>query len=142
MTPEQLNEIEQRANRATEAPWTVSETVDETEYGSYTACGVQPIAPLEWYSDSDMAHVALEPMEEEDAKFIAAARTDVPNLVAEVRRLQGQIVAVEKLHRPSTEKVDGAGVTYRMCLHCTYINRYGQQRYPCPTIRIVGENNE
>lgn len=136
MTPEQLDEIEARANRATEGPWTVSETVDETEYGSYTACGVQPIAPLEWYSDSDVAHVALEPMVEEDAKFIAAARTDVPNLVAEVRRLRAQVEALEKLHRD-----DGRG-NCEVCMDFVTQGTYESAYYPCDTIRIVGESNE
>lgn len=136
MTPEQLDEIEARANRASQAPWETSEAVDETEYGSYTAYGVEPIAPLEWFSDSDMAHVALEPMEEEDAKFIAAARTDVPNLVAEVRRLQGQIAAVRELHRD-----DGRG-NCEVCMDFVTQGTYESAYYPCETIQALGGTYE
>lgn len=119
MTPEQLDEIEARANQAADH---VAMLCTKEERWRMS------VPPKD--SDSDLM-------------LMQVLETDVSQLVSEVKRLQGQEEAVEKLHRPSTEKVDGAGVTYRMCLHCTYINRYGQQRYPCPTIQALeGESDD
>jgi hypothetical protein len=59
------------AEKATQGEWRVQERKDGGEYGEYMAYGIDGIASVEWYSDSDMAHTALEPMEEEDARFIS-----------------------------------------------------------------------
>jgi hypothetical protein len=59
------------AEKATQGEWQVQERKDGGEYGEYMAYGIDGIASVNWYSDSDMAHTALEPMEEEDAHFIA-----------------------------------------------------------------------
>jgi hypothetical protein len=71
ITEEQLAEIEARANAATPGPWRES-----------ASCGLV----------SDHPHVTRDvwsiPKLDGDMPFIAAARTDVPALVAEVRRLR------------------------------------------------------
>ena len=90
MTPEQIQHLRDLADKATPGPWEMSEVVDDTEFGSYMAYGVAPIAPLEWYSDSDAAHTALDVMDKADAEFIAACREAVPALLDLIDRLTGK----------------------------------------------------
>ena len=68
MTLEELKAIEERAAKAAEGPWTWSKAND----------GRANV----WAPDG----VGLVP--EDDADFIAHARTDVPALCAEIRRLK------------------------------------------------------
>ena len=105
MTPEELDAIEARAKAATPGPWRVKEhALDLTDAGlahsmpptsnrevrtSWVhgqAKDTFPITPV-WVSPfySPSAHVR---MSAHDATFVATARTDVPALVAEVRRLR------------------------------------------------------
>lgn len=70
MTDEQLREIEERAERATEGPWAVvvkGNTVQSRAIPGVCA-GISPKTG--------------------NASFIAHARTDVPAMVAEIRRLR------------------------------------------------------
>ena len=104
LTEEQLLEIEARCNAATPGPW-----------DSCTAiCGSGDsaiIAPIHGRS-CVLALVCAEVDEQgkdvvrsmRDAAFIAAARTDVPALVAEVRRLSEAISELEVLY--VTEKMN------------------------------------
>lgn len=76
LTPEKLDEIEARADAATEGPWKVDE---------YEALDVWSPAGLV----SSAAPVKTDERKPEaDAEFVAHARSDVPALVAEVRRLR------------------------------------------------------
>jgi hypothetical protein len=70
-----LDAIEARANAATPGPW------DFYEEGStmFVSCGVTQYG--------EALYLAGDIENREDATFIAAARSDVPALVAEVRRL-------------------------------------------------------
>lgn len=105
MTPEELDAIEARAKAATPGPWRVEEhALDLTDAG--LAHSMPPTSNREvrtswvhgqakdtflitpvWVSPfySPSAHVR---MSAHDATFVATARTDVPALVAEVRRLR------------------------------------------------------
>ena len=95
ITPERLAEIEARANAATEGPW-MAGTVEGIDYGAvYGApetdeCGITAIP---WLVDDLSRYPGT-------AEFIAAARTDVPALLAEVRRLQAAVERVRELHGP------------------------------------------
>lgn len=82
MDDKELNEIEARANAATSGPW--PETVWYGEEGGHASVGPHHNSddPEE---DDDWGKAEL------DAKFISHARTDVPKLVAEVRRLEDTI---------------------------------------------------
>lgn len=96
MTPEQLDEIEARANRATEGPW---EVIGGGEYVTGVSIVVAP-------DDGGVTSA--------DAEFIASARTDVPQLVAEVRRLQGQVAAVREAlsgHPKCDRYEDSSGIS-------------------------------
>jgi hypothetical protein len=91
MTEEQLKEIEERAARATPGPWD----------GRIGVGGCDYIVKAET---------------RQDATFIASARTDIPALCAEVRRLQA-------------EQADFlSGVTKRLCSYCGAGMKKGQSR--------------
>jgi hypothetical protein len=101
MTPERLEEIEAGAKAATEGPW--------LEGGPYPGASVcievdggssgpddpepttwEPICVLDDRRDGEPHPQVLA-----DRAFIAHAREDVPALIAEIRRLKGE---VERLH--------------------------------------------
>lgn len=74
MTDSELKQIEARANAATDGPWEVRPHFDE--YG-------RELRMTRWVTG-----VEVENLEIEDAEFVAHARTDVPALCEEVRRLR------------------------------------------------------
>ena len=91
MTDQELRGIRERADRATPGPWRLGygcrtevfqadEKRHEDGRTHVTYCGL----------DTNARHAA-------DAVFIAAARTDVPSLVAEVERLRVERLALAKL---------------------------------------------
>jgi hypothetical protein len=84
LTNEQLTEIRKRAEAATAGPWTI-------EKESYV-CNAGF-----WVTDTViMPDITSNIFEETDAEFIAHAREDVPDLLAEIERLradQGRIIA-------------------------------------------------
>jgi hypothetical protein len=84
ITDQELNAIEARANAATPGPWT---NVDE--YGGELRKGISSTRDASGYSamviyDEGGHSVA-------DATFIAHARTDVPNLCRDNRKLQSDL---------------------------------------------------
>lgn len=85
-TTQQLDEIETRANAATAGPWTCSES------GTVTA-------PL---TVDDIADVWEPTHATRNAEFITAARTDVPALLDEVRRLRAELEAAQRLAADAT----------------------------------------
>jgi hypothetical protein len=82
MTPEELAEIRERADKATPGPW--------REFSTGPAHGDH------WYVTADGESIALihandgidEEARQPDAEFIAAARAYVPRLLDEIERLQ------------------------------------------------------
>lgn len=103
MTDEELAEIEARAAKATPGPWVVAPW-DGDEGNVRLTVTVGPdaggwmVADGDWHGPGDAPHDR-----EANAAFMAAARADVPALLAEVRRLQGvvaeQAKALEALGR-------------------------------------------
>lgn len=101
MTNEQLAEIKARANAATAGPWTQMNGVNIfTDLGATNKNGVTADRNDGWciadtsegltFVDGEL--VEMESNEQWDnAKFIAHARQDIPNLIAEVERLQGAL---------------------------------------------------
>lgn len=84
MTDEEMSAIEQRCQRATPGPWHVWPTVYDGSQGwaiSHDADG-EPAIGAAPCSLEQLATTAA------DSEFIAAARNDVPALLAEVRRLR------------------------------------------------------
>ena len=86
MTPERLAEIEARANSATEGPWWLAHP--GLIYGKYPH--------HEGYAQ------AVTKADPPDAEFIAHARTDIPALLAEVRRLKSRVYSAD-LHTRAAE---------------------------------------
>ena len=118
---DRLNEIEARANAATEGPWAPDEYTEVDPDGFYELARV--IAPDpdgdDWCAIGVVHTGILRP----DAEFIAHARTDVPALVAALR-------AVLDLHREGGYEVNG--VFYRTeCRAC--------MQFDCPTVRAIEE---
>ena len=83
MTKQELAAIESRANAATREPWIVD--------GTYV-----PTASLSAVSVYGMGMEVAECQMDADGAFIAAARVDVPALIAEVRRLRDERDALRK----------------------------------------------
>ncbi len=81
MTNKELDAISERAEKATPGPW-----------GEVAESGEWWLSGPDIYDDAVMSTNDTE-ISQADVDFIAAARTDVPALVAEVRRLSGQLEA-------------------------------------------------
>lgn len=101
LTDDKLDEIEKRAERATEGPW---------DYGDDALIAQQisgDVKYSQWLLHKDgepIVHVRIDHykyiggappgdhvLKREDAEFIAHARQDVPRLIEEVRRLRAKI---------------------------------------------------
>lgn len=81
-TPEQAAEIEALTAAATAGPWAV-----DTAYGLFVEdAGGAPIADLNWAASTE----AERERARADAEFIAAARTAVPALLAEMDALTAE----------------------------------------------------
>jgi hypothetical protein len=95
MTEDELQPIEARANAATPGPWT-------TGAGKIREGETRELV----IATNDDVIVALayggvgNPVDRttQDRTFIASARTDVPALVAEVRRLRGILKQIDSLY--------------------------------------------
>ena len=132
---DRLNEIEARANAATEGPWTPDEYTEVDPDGFYELSRV--IAPDpdgdDWCAIGVVHTGILRP----DAEFIAHARADVPALVAALR-------AVLELHKPGEGSSQGwtlrggYGYIEPYCAGCVASDEYAQH-YPCATVRAIEE---
>ena len=120
-----LDEIEARANAATEGPWEADGsahvlTADNTP--TFVARCADPGG-----SDAGVP----------DAEFIAHARTDVPALVAALR-------AVLEIHQDGGESQGYTDTgTYdfmpHCCTECGSLGEYGVP-YPCPTVTAIRQH--
>lgn len=90
MNEEQLAAIESRANAATPGPWMAHEGPPVRLHGLYPGkvltCG--PGSVVVAVDEHTVKEVAGWTYQDANGRFIAAARTDVPALVREVRRLR------------------------------------------------------
>ena len=113
MHEDELKAIEARASAATQGPWRSTwgdDIAADAERGrrgeevTIEAVGLEGLARIvlgvTWY---DGPHPCCR---EEDAAFIEAARSDVPQLVAEVRRLRAEIEATAEMHREDQRRRD------------------------------------
>lgn len=101
MTPEQLDEIEERAAAATPGPWRVDGYAIAAEVDTDSFLEVCSFRGN--YADEDMP-------------FVAAARTDVPALVAEVRRLREELESV--CRHTNCEMISGRKRDFLYCRDC------------------------
>ena len=106
---ETLARIRAQAGAATEGPWEVSmDRIERTGGGEYA--------------------VAYDVAREEDAEFIAAARTDVPWLLEQVEIRDKALEAVLELHGPG-RTFHGHGFSTQLCT-CG-------SKCPCPTVQAI-----
>jgi hypothetical protein len=131
LTPDQLAAIAARVPEGYDSPWTVSPETDAD-------------GALVWHvsyaTDNPHAgHVAEVPdYGEVLAEFIAAARSDIPALLAEVKRLREQRAALIALH--TGEELVPGGFYY--CLHCTPDDGNDNIPWPCASLRAVGVTHD
>jgi hypothetical protein len=129
--PLNLDEIEARAAAATPGPW----TTDGWEIYQGTGAGIPDL--MKWVGETCRADDYDG--SRNDAAFIAHARTDVPAMTAEIRRLRAQVAAVTAVH----EKGEHNGLA--ICLHCASqmfpppeTGIWSESAYPCATLRALG----
>ena len=156
-----LNEIEARANAATEGPWEVG---DRYHCQAADMCDCAPDhGPLidtyqhpewgtmhvhrkdePWWNEGVLFRKAGGPPGEvardlatEDAEFTAHARTDVPDMAAALR-------AVLEIHQDGGESQGYTDTgTYdfmpHCCTECGSLGEYGVP-YPCPTVETIRQH--
>ncbi|MFH9072716.1 hypothetical protein [Streptomyces alboflavus] len=126
LTAEQLDQIEARANAATPGPWCTDawEIYQGTEY--------QPGISL-WIGETCRGTSSPE-QDRADAAFVAAARTDVPALLTEVRRLHAALEEIRHLHK------DSPMGPCPLCIDADAAAAGGDGLvpFPCPTARLAG----
>lgn len=110
-----LAEIEARAAAATAGPWCTDswEIYQGTEY----------VPGISFWIGETCRDTSELGQDRADAAFVAAARSDVPALVAEVRRQAAQIAELEALTPAAIQtcRVCGAGYTYgEPCNACLF----------------------
>ena len=128
-----LNEIEARANAATEGPWEwEGEAKAEWEIGANSLVpSRRPDDPVLYGYGYDAS--GIEVKTPADAEFIAHARTDVPWLLEQVERRDKALEAVLDLHK---EDGHGWGPGESFCTECQ--QGYGLLvPYPCPTVETI-----
>ena len=87
LTQDELQAIKERAEKATSGPWyhTERDTQDIERYICSDSTGDFVVSSGHYY-DEDWSEIKYD-----DAEFIANAREDIPQLVAEVERLQRKL---------------------------------------------------
>ena len=119
-----LNEIEARANAATEGPWWADWRFTDWE----VCCTV---------GDHGLPALIASDADGEDAEFIAHARADVPDMAAALR-------AVLEIHQDGGESQgyldDGSyGDLPNCCTECGSLGEYGVP-FPCPTVTAIRQH--
>lgn len=130
LTPDQLDEIVAAAEDATPGPWEVIPATFEEgrriKTPAYELMAVDIDAP--YLDRADAEHVAMM----DPATTLA--------LVAEVRELRAKVERVREVHEP-IDAIMNPGrheLVVKVCIGCG-TDDGNWQRYPCPTIRALGE---
>ena len=113
-----LDEIEARANAATEGPWEAYPGY-QTDFGAWMSAAVDTAGG---------EYLVVEAERDKDADFIAHARTDVPALVEALR-------AVLNLHFKA-QPIPAAFGTQEggdYCVTCA-------EDWPCPTVETIHQH--
>ena len=137
-----LNEIEARANAATEGPWEwEGEAKAEWELGANSLVpSRRPDDPVLYGYGYDAS--GIEVKTPADAEFIAHARTDVPWLLEQVERRDKALEAVRALHKPVEVEPSET-----ICSGCSTLRGQGETaryfpftEYPCPTVTAIRQH--
>lgn len=102
--PDSLTEILARADAATPGPWCTDawEIYQGTEY----------LPGLSWWIGETCRGTSTPEQDRADATFVAAARTDVPKLVAEVDRLRTRVAELEAARTTAAADRDKQIITW------------------------------
>lgn len=142
MTEQELQAIEARERKATRGPWLYAAHDIRAEvmiHGQSLKHAVIDADAKDREVWDRIGHAVCglactrgksEP-EEANGRFIAAARQDVPALLAEVRRLQGLIKAAERSATVNRYEDDG-------CAFCLRGDREGLHYGDCPAFSAPG----
>lgn len=103
MTPEELAEIETRAEAATEGPWKTFCPYGNSSRTQRVVTGPRGLVVFDDGNSTDS-----------DARFIARARTDVPALIAEVRRLRTALSEIAEPEATPAKALDDYDAGYDM----------------------------
>lgn len=99
MNAEKLNEIKERAEKATSGPWKIFKNEDGTLIGTaYAHPQLKDAVPVVGIAIQGKEPHRIIYMDRVDAEFISHAREDVPKLVAEVERLNDEMADREQSH--------------------------------------------
>ena len=121
-----LNEIEARANAATEGPW---------EHEPPPGPGEDPMRPICVYPKEDGGTLAYVQPLEADAEFIAHARADVPWLLEQVKLRDKALEAVLEMHELA-QPITAAFGTQEGGDYC----RTCVEDWPCPTVETIHQH--
>lgn len=128
MTPSELEELKQLCADATEGPW-ANEVWHNHDEGGWAAVGPHAKdTPGDDFYSSEEPGSPSHKKAFSDSLFIAASRTAVPALIAEVERLRGLVKAAEK----------GAVSRYENCPWCGS-DSYMDGHLSCPAFTPKGE---
>ena len=109
ISDERLAEMQARCDAATPGPWFTEET--PRSQNGWPTCSV--VAATYRKQNVYVAFGGVAP--EANRRFIAAARTDVPDLIAEVRRQEAALAEIAALHQPAKLEFDSF---IEVCLTC------------------------
>lgn len=131
---ETLARIRERADAATPGPWETDGTGEVSQHWSRpkpweTVVGTEVSCMSYCYGGS-----AKGVERAEDAKFIAAARADVPWLLEQVELRDKALDAVMELHRPVLPYMLDVP---EVCEHCSENEDEREVAYPCPTVTAI-----
>ncbi|MER5866180.1 hypothetical protein [Kitasatospora sp. NPDC002040] len=114
LTAEDLARIEERAEAATPGPWHVRELDDDDAMSLVAISTVPDTGHGERWPDFDHQQIVAATLIQqpryvdvadqrwdENARFIADARQDIPRLIAEIRRLNRRLEGKDQTAEPS-----------------------------------------
>ena len=128
---DRLDQIQARAEAATEGPWDTSTTSWEPEARMVDVPDGDDEMSLAWEAGGGLCV-----MSRADAEFVAAARADVPALVAALRGVLDQHYDAGPSQGHDFGPDGGYGWADHCCATCGAHGEYGVE-WPCPTIAAL-----
>lgn len=125
LTPEDLAEIRARCEAAADGPWVGGRRLADEPVFVYGNDGDVVAEAHDWVLGFTLEGQEQRGRAEETAAFIAAARTDVPRLLAEVEALRALAVELAWVVEEAGPCWDDLG--YSRCY------AHGGSDWPCPT---------
>lgn len=129
MDEKQLLEIEARANAATPGPWEQDEESNDALSIKSHGCVTAMV-----FGNAFLGEEA----QGQNAHFIAHSRTDIPNLIAEIRRLQQDNARLRKIIK-GAEWYFEPYTQHEECPWCVIDRNEEDHRDDCPAFTPEGE---